>query len=460
MPLPFKSGLGVGLATSAAFVALNHYFKKKRGQAVGLSMAGTAGGMLVMPQLVRILLESFGFQGAVLLLSGLALHSAVGATLLQPVKWHLVEEEVDVEMVPIQEMNTIKEDDEDDLPELKTLLYDNKRFPTANSAPVGTNGVQERSETDAPIVVVTPPINVPSIPAHNTNGQGHHSHMPPTNPISLFLSRHSGGGGSGGMKKNYSELAMGSPKMPMMMGSGTIMGTSESQGQGMGARKPTFPRIMSSAEMSMNVRRRKESVISTLSQLDFSGSYMQIHLNTGDDDNEDIDYEVIRRVKSHAGSAMSSMGSFARPHKNGSMNTIRSELGLQMIKPKKTKVSFWKKFASFMDVEMLKDRRYLNILFGLSIFYVAEMSFKMITPFFLANLGYAKGDIAFCLSITAITDILARILLPPIMDKFSVRKRIIFMVSIVFLAICRSGELNVRSRSRKNYLISIKDVVI
>lgn len=31
-------GIGVGLATSAAFVALNHYFKHKRGQAVGLSM--------------------------------------------------------------------------------------------------------------------------------------------------------------------------------------------------------------------------------------------------------------------------------------------------------------------------------------------------------------------------------------------------------------------------------------
>lgn len=34
----FVLGIGVGLATSAAFVALNHYFKHKRGQAVGLSM--------------------------------------------------------------------------------------------------------------------------------------------------------------------------------------------------------------------------------------------------------------------------------------------------------------------------------------------------------------------------------------------------------------------------------------
>lgn len=71
-------GIGVGLATSAAFVALNHYFKNKRGQAVGLSMAGTAGGMLILPQIVRVLLEYFAFSGAILVLAGLALHAAFG----------------------------------------------------------------------------------------------------------------------------------------------------------------------------------------------------------------------------------------------------------------------------------------------------------------------------------------------------------------------------------------------
>lgn len=50
-------------------------------------MAGTAGGMLVLPQLIRILLETYEFSGAILVLSGLALHAALGSTLLQPVKW-------------------------------------------------------------------------------------------------------------------------------------------------------------------------------------------------------------------------------------------------------------------------------------------------------------------------------------------------------------------------------------
>lgn len=105
-----------------------------------------------------------------------------------------------------------------------------------------------------------------------------------------------------------------------------------------------------------------------------------------------------------------------------------------------TKVGFWRRFANLMDVDILKDKIYLNILFGLSIFYVAEMNFKMVTPFFFANLGYSKADVAYCLSMTAISDIAARVVLPPICDRFDIQKRLIFFVSIFFVAITRSSK--------------------
>ena len=79
-------GLGTGLAIASAFVALNTFFDKKRGQAVGFSMAGTTLAMMLVPQFVHLLLESYGFRGAMLVIGGWALHSTVGACLLRPLK--------------------------------------------------------------------------------------------------------------------------------------------------------------------------------------------------------------------------------------------------------------------------------------------------------------------------------------------------------------------------------------
>ncbi|XP_058443025.1 uncharacterized protein LOC131425284 [Malaya genurostris] len=366
------NGIGVGLATSAAFVALNHYFSRKRGQAVGLSMAGTALGMLIMPQLVRYLLEAYDFRGAVLLLSGLALHAAVGATLLQPIKWHLIEEEVDVEMVESPQMGIILEQeddgDNDSLPEIKTLLFPRRdRKMSENASSPQPNGMPRR----------------PTFPRITSSAS----------------------------------VQIGAPGIGMRT-------------------RPSFPRITSTASMSLALRKRRESVVSQLSTLDFtgSGSCMHIHVDTGDADAEDVDYQIIRRVNTHVG--VSTMNSFARiPKTPKRIETVKSELGLEMIKPK---VSFLQRFTALMDVGLLKDVIYLNILFGLSIFYVAEMNFKMVTPFFLASLGFNKSEVAFFLSVSALTDIAARVIVPPIGDKLRIRKRLLFMISLIFVAITRS----------------------
>lgn len=213
----FILGIGVGLAMSAAFVALNHYFSKKRGQAVGLSMAGTAMGMLIMPQLVRYLLEQFSFRGALLIIAALALHSAIGSILLQPVKWHLKEEILDVEMdekeYPALGLIQEEDGDEDSLPEIQTLLFkSNSKFDN-----------RERK-----------------------------------------ISEHSNGGLT-------VPNTLGIPKRPTF----PRITSTNSIGP---KRIPTLPKITSVTDMNQVLRKRKESVISSLSHLDFSGSCLQIHL--------------------------------------------------------------------------------------------------------------------------------------------------------------------------------------
>lgn len=104
------------------------------------------------------------------------------------------------------------------------------------------------------------------------------------------------------------------------------------------------------------------------------------------------------------------------------------------------KQGFVKKFISLMDLDLLKDWSFLNLLLGLSLFWSGELQFRMLTPFFIRSLGYNMNETAFCLSMTAITDIGVRLVLPPIFDRTAITKKMIFFISAFFLAATRSGK--------------------
>ncbi|XP_020283491.1 monocarboxylate transporter 13-like [Pseudomyrmex gracilis] len=232
-------GLGTGLAVACAFVALNTFFDKKRGQAVGFSMAGTALGMMLMPQLIHILLDLYGFRGTTLIAGGWALHSLVGSCLLRPVK--------------------------------------------EQPSPIEKKTDEER-ETEALLMK--------------------------TNPAGL------------------------------------------------------------------------------------------------------------RRMS------------------NGSTWTKDQTADEPKI-PSKTAL-FLKQIMTMFDLDLLKDSVYLNVILGCSIFYVAESNFKLLTPFFLSNIGMTKAEVAFCLSLTAFADIVARLSLPTLFDKFGWKKRMIFWTFCLLIGIARS----------------------
>lgn len=79
-------GFGLGLIGPSTFMAINSYFDKKRGRAVGISMAGTGLGQMVLPHIVRILLDYYGFRLTIVILGSLALHGLVGASLFRPIE--------------------------------------------------------------------------------------------------------------------------------------------------------------------------------------------------------------------------------------------------------------------------------------------------------------------------------------------------------------------------------------
>lgn len=51
------------------------------------------------------------------------------------------------------------------------------------------------------------------------------------------------------------------------------------------------------------------------------------------------------------------------------------------------KKSYPKRIKDFFGLELLSDPIFLNIMIGVSLFYVAETNFKLFTPFFLFSIG-------------------------------------------------------------------------
>lgn len=51
------------------------------------------------------------------------------------------------------------------------------------------------------------------------------------------------------------------------------------------------------------------------------------------------------------------------------------------------KESFMKKIKTTFDLDLLKNFTYLNVTLGCSLYYVAESNFKLMTPFFLSDIG-------------------------------------------------------------------------
>lgn len=93
------------------------------------------------------------------------------------------------------------------------------------------------------------------------------------------------------------------------------------------------------------------------------------------------------------------------------------------------------------DAELLKDRRYVIIAIGLAVSYVSEVNFILTIPFILSELGkFSRKDVAFCMSIMAGADILARLAVPFISHRHEWSSKVMYAVSLVGFCIGRTGK--------------------
>ena len=78
----------MGVLSGPAIVTVGMYFDKRRSLANGLATAGGSFGQLVIPILIRFLLDNFRFQGGMLIFSAIFLHIIPAALLLRPLSFY------------------------------------------------------------------------------------------------------------------------------------------------------------------------------------------------------------------------------------------------------------------------------------------------------------------------------------------------------------------------------------
>ncbi|XP_045520326.1 monocarboxylate transporter 9-like [Pieris brassicae] len=104
------NSMGVAAVMASFSLAINSFFKEKRGRAIGVGMSITGLGAIYMPLLMSVLMYAYGWRYAVLILGAICLHSLLAACLLRPAKWYLkvnpkteeeqpLNKEVDVELI-------------------------------------------------------------------------------------------------------------------------------------------------------------------------------------------------------------------------------------------------------------------------------------------------------------------------------------------------------------------------
>uniref|UniRef100_A0A1A9Z5L7 Major facilitator superfamily (MFS) profile domain-containing protein n=1 Tax=Glossina pallidipes TaxID=7398 RepID=A0A1A9Z5L7_GLOPL len=93
-----------------------------------------------------------------------------------------------------------------------------------------------------------------------------------------------------------------------------------------------------------------------------------------------------------------------------------------------------------LDLELLKDPIFWNMIIGMALVYTSTINFSMIFPSFLqhtANLS--RSTTATCMSIMAGADIVCRLLLPCITDKLKIPYRLIFLLGTMGLLVSRTA---------------------
>ncbi|CAH2267897.1 monocarboxylate transporter 9-like [Pararge aegeria] len=103
----------------------------------------------------------------------------------------------------------------------------------------------------------------------------------------------------------------------------------------------------------------------------------------------------------------------------------------------KNKEGKWQTVAEYLDLTLLKDLVYDNIIFGMALTFFADLTFFTLEPLFLDKNNLSKAEIANIIAVGGATDMTARLLLGVSGQFFRMNSRYMFYAGALLAALFR-----------------------
>ncbi|XP_026739063.1 monocarboxylate transporter 9-like [Trichoplusia ni] len=103
----------------------------------------------------------------------------------------------------------------------------------------------------------------------------------------------------------------------------------------------------------------------------------------------------------------------------------------------KNKEGKWQTVAEFLDLTLLKDPVYVNIIFGLALTFFSDLTFFTLEPIFLDKVHLSKAEIANIIAVGGAMDMSARLFLGVAGQFFRMNSRYMFFCGALFTALFR-----------------------
>uniref|UniRef100_A0A182MZR3 Major facilitator superfamily (MFS) profile domain-containing protein n=1 Tax=Anopheles dirus TaxID=7168 RepID=A0A182MZR3_9DIPT len=398
-------GAGVGINTSANSLALNTYFRQRRRIATGFAWTLTGLGPIVAPHVVTLLHRHFSVNDTVLIFGGFAMNAVALALLYQPVQLHTrsrpqsapASAEANLPATPA--------------PSTRCIYCQSAQDPGAvpfNTLPI-ERSVQDLLAYDAVVETGTPMLS------RANDGWYSRSSL-----RSLYSSRHSLTTPRF-LSQRPSMLNLGELKAPTAIPAKDTAALTIDE-----CHTEDCPNVQAEHEPlrrpadSQTPRTPNPPPASTSQPQNLASSAQP---TAGEKD-----------VLKQASKRLAQLVEDARP--TGCTCSEALQVLLETGAPDQP-LTLWQRVIIFFDLDLLRDRIYLNIMVGITVANFAELNFSILTPFVLADFGCSRAEIAMAMSVLGITDICCRCLVPLLADRIKCQNRTFFLVGVVNMALGR-----------------------